>query len=125
MQRRCNAPDAPLQSGAQQSVPDHEQIGETAADPWAELVLRQAAIACLGEAEHPFDHADAVLDLGANTRLRAVLAPLHRIDHPAVAVAAVGEVLGVLAFGACSRITAVCPRYACSPWSRVAPPCSS
>src|SRR3954462_1003441 len=58
-------------------------------------VLRQASVTRLGEAEHSLDHADAVFDFGANTRFGAVLTPLHLIDHTAMAVAAVGEVLSI------------------------------
>src|SRR4051812_10778607 len=58
-------------------------------------VLRQASVTRLGEAEHSLDHADAVFDFGANTRFGAVLTPLHLIDHAAMAVAAVGEVLSI------------------------------
>ena len=62
-----------------------EQIGETADHPQAMGVLRQPAVAHLDQAEHPLDHADAVLDLGADGGLGAVLRPLHLVDDPALA----------------------------------------
>src|ERR1044072_2601528 len=82
-------------SGAQQSMPDDEQIGETAAPPQTVRVLRQPAIAHFGKAEHTLDYQKRMLDFGAHLGLRAVLAALHFIHGAAMAVAPVGEVLGV------------------------------
>src|SRR5664279_5442757 len=59
-----------------QVVTSHEQVGERAGHEQAMGVLVQAPIADLGEAEHPLDHADGVLDLGAHPRLRPVLRAL-------------------------------------------------
>ena len=60
-----------------------EQICKAARHPQAMGVLRQPTIADLREAEHPLDHPDAVLDLGADGGLGAVLCPLHLFDNPA------------------------------------------
>src|SRR5436190_223967 len=76
-------------------MPDDEQIGETAAHRQTLRVLRQPAIAHLGKAEHTLDYQKRMLDFGAHLGLRAVLAVLHFIYDAAMAVAPVGEVLGV------------------------------
>src|SRR4051812_389270 len=76
-------------------MPDDEQIGETAAHRQTLRVLRQPAIAHLGKAEHTLDYQKRMLDFGAHLGLRAVLAALHFIYDAAMAVAPVGEVLGV------------------------------
>jgi len=55
-------------SGPQQSTPRYEQIREGAGHEETVRVLVQAAIAQLGKAEHPLDHADAVLDLCPHLR---------------------------------------------------------
>src|ERR1700692_2227711 len=59
-----------------QMAPRHEQVGERAGHEQAMGVLLQAAATDLGEAEHPLDHAEGVLDLGAHPRLGPVLRPL-------------------------------------------------
>ena len=46
-----------------------EEVRQRAGDHEAMPVLRQAAEAHLGEAEHPLDHADRVLDPGPDPRL--------------------------------------------------------
>src|SRR3954462_5840163 len=76
-------------------MPDDEQIGETAAHRQTLRVLRQPAMAHLGKAEHTLDYQKRMLDFGAHLGLRAVLAALHFIYDAAMAVAPVGEVLGV------------------------------
>ena len=69
-----------------------------------------APIANLGEAKHPLDHPDAVLDLGTYPGLPAgFFATLHLVHDATMAVASVGE---ILARGACLQITACWPRYA-------------
>src|SRR3954447_9134818 len=85
---------AVLPSDAQQLAPSYEQIGETTGDPRPMGVLRQPPVANLGEAGHPLDHPDAVLDLGTYPGLPAVLAPLHLVHDATMAVASVGEVSG-------------------------------
>ena len=82
-------------SGAQQPMPDDEQIGETAAHPQTVRVLRQPAIAHFGKAEHTLDYQKRMLDFGAHLGFRAVLAVLHFIHGAAMAVALIGEVPGV------------------------------
>ena len=72
-------------------------------------VLRQASVANLGEAEHPLDHPDAMLDLGTDAGLPAVFATLHLVHDATMTVASVGEIPGT---GAYLRITAFWPRYA-------------
>jgi len=47
------------------------------------------------QAEHLLDHPDRVLKVGAHTRLDAVAGLLRLVDHCAVAVAAIGEILPV------------------------------
>ena len=84
-----------------------EQIGQRAGHDQAVGVLRQSAIAHLGEAEHPLDDPDRMFDPSPHFGLGAVFRPLDLIDNTAVAVAAVDE---IRAFGACSRITARWPR---------------
>ena len=58
-------------------------------------VLFQSAIAHLDEAEHALDDADGVLDLRTHLRLGPVLRALDLVDHAAMAIAAVDEVLGL------------------------------
>src|SRR5262249_2027245 len=81
-------------SDPQQLTPSNEQIGETTCNARSMGVLRQPPVPDLGEAEHPLDHPDAMLDLGTYAGLPAVLSPLHLIDHATMAVASVGEVSG-------------------------------
>ena len=80
---------------AQQMAPRNEQIGERAGHQQAMGVLLEPAIAHLGKAEDPFDDPDRVLDPGPYLRLGTVLSPLDQVHHAALAIAAVGEVLGV------------------------------
>src|SRR5579883_2078533 len=78
----------------QQAAADHEQVGQRRSDLQAVQVLRQAAVAYLLESEHPLDHPDAVLDLGAHPGLVAVLG-LDGFIHPLTkAIAAVRAVAG-------------------------------
>ena len=92
---------------AQQMPAHHEQVGQRAGHQQAMRVLLQPAIAHFGKAEHPLDDPDRMFDPGPYFRLGAVFRPLDLIDDTAVAVAAIGEIAGL---GACSRITARCPR---------------
>src|SRR2546430_17265514 len=78
---------------AQQMSACHEQIGERAGDDEAMSVLFEPAIAQLGEAEHPLDDPDRMLDFGPHLRLGAVFRPLDRVHDAAMAVAPVDEVL--------------------------------
>jgi hypothetical protein len=73
------APDIDLLSGAQQPMPDDEQIGEIAAHPQTVRVLRQPAIAHLGKAKHALDDQKRLLEFGAHLGFSAVLAALHFI----------------------------------------------
>ena len=47
----------------------HEQIGQRAGDDEAMRVLFEPAIAHLGEAKHPLDNPDRMLDFGPHLRL--------------------------------------------------------
>jgi len=58
-------------------------------------ILVQSAIAHLGEAEHPLDDADRMFDPGPHFRFGAIFRSLDLIDDAAVAIAAIGEVLGL------------------------------
>ena len=80
-------------SDPHQVMPRHEQVGERTGDDQAMGILLQSAVTDLGEAEHPLDDADGVLDLGPYLRLGPVLRPLGLVHHTAMAIAAVGEVL--------------------------------
>ncbi len=62
------------------------EIGQRAGDEQAMGVLGQAAIAHLDEAEHPLDHADRVLDLGAHFGFGSVLGSLGLVDNAVLAV---------------------------------------
>src|SRR3989304_4649913 len=59
-----------------QLMPRHEQVGERTGHEQAMRILLQSAVTDLGEAEHPLDDTDAVLDLGPHLRLGPVLRPL-------------------------------------------------
>ena len=74
---------------AQQMPARHEQIGQRAGHEQAMSVLRQPAIAHLGEAEHPLDDPDRMFDPGPHFGLGAIFRPLDLIHNPAVAVAAI------------------------------------
>src|SRR3954469_10529079 len=82
-------------SGPQQPTPRYEQVRQGAGHEQTVRVLVQAAIAQLGKAEHPLDHADAVLDLRPHLRFGSVLRLLSLVDHPAMTIPAVGEVAGI------------------------------
>ena len=92
---------------AQQMAARHKQISQRAGHEQAVGVLCEPAIAHLGEAEHPLDDPDRMLDPGAYLGLGAIFGPLDLIHHTAVTIASIGE---SLAFGACWRITARWPR---------------
>src|SRR5664279_4007112 len=79
----------------QQLAASHEQIGERARDEQAMRVLVQSPVADLGEAEHPLDNEKRVLDFCSDLRLGPVLRPLGLINHAAMPVAAIGEILGI------------------------------
>src|SRR5450631_735027 len=79
----------------EQSSSDDVQVGERSGHFQAVQVLRQPPIAGLAEAEDVLDHAEHVLDLGADPRLVAVLRLYELVDAAVEAVAAVREVLGV------------------------------
>src|SRR5215831_16581311 len=72
----------------------HKQIGQSAGDQQTVGVLVEPAIAHLGEAEHPLDDPDRMFDPGPDLRLGAIFRPLDLIHDAAVAVAAIGEILG-------------------------------
>lgn len=65
-----------LRHQPQETVPDDEEIGQRAGDEQAMGILVEATVADLGEAEHPLDDADDVLDLAAHAGLGAVLSAL-------------------------------------------------
>ena len=81
----------------------HEQIGQRTGYEQAMSVLLEPAITRLGEAEHPLDDPDRMLDSGPHFGLGTIFRPLDLIDDAAVPVAAIGEVLGLWS---CWRITA-------------------
>src|SRR6059036_3489109 len=72
----------------QQMAAHHEQVGKRTGHEQAMGVLGQAAIADLREAEHPFDDADGMLDLGPHLRLGPVLRPLGFVHDTVVTIAA-------------------------------------
>ena len=84
--------DALRPLSTQQSVAHDEQIGERAGHEQPVRVLVQPAVADLREAEHPLDHAEAVLDLRPHLRLGAVARLLRLVHHPAMPIASVDEV---------------------------------
>ena len=53
-------------------VSDGKEIGHGAGDEQAMGVLIEAAVADLGEAEHPFDDANDVLDPAAHAAIDAI-----------------------------------------------------
>ena len=77
---------------AQQMSARREQVGQGAGDNEAMRVLFEPAVTHLGEAEHPLDDPDRMLDLGPHLRLCSVLCPLDHVHHAAIAVAAIDEV---------------------------------
>ncbi len=83
----------PLQ--AKQISPRHEQVRQGTGHDEPVQVLRQAAIAHLGEPEDAFDDADRVLDLGTHPRLPSILLALDRAQRSAPVPFVLGEVLGV------------------------------
>ena len=85
----------------------HKQIGQRAGHQQTVGVFGEPAIAHLGEAEHPLDDPDRMLDPGADLGLGAIFRPLDLIHYTAVAIAAIGEIFGL---DACWRITARWPR---------------
>src|SRR5204863_9343904 len=72
-----------------------KQIGQRTDHEEAMRVLLQTAIAHLGKAEHPLDDPDHMFNPGPHFGLGAVFRPLDLIDNTAVAVAAIGEILGL------------------------------
>src|SRR5205814_7894200 len=72
-----------------------KQIGQRTDHEEAMRVLLQTAIAHLGKAEHPLDDPDHMFNPGPHFGLRAVFRALDLIDNTAVAVAAIGEILGL------------------------------
>src|SRR5215472_12822559 len=74
----------------------HKQIGQRAGHEQAVGVLCESAIAHLGEAEHPLNDPDRMLDPGAYLGLGAIFRPLDLIHHTAVAIAAaIGEIFSL------------------------------
>src|SRR5580658_9529611 len=78
---------------AQQMSARREQVGQGAGDNEAMRVLFEPAVTHLGEAEHPLDDPDRMLDLGPHLRLGAVFRALDFVHDAAVAIATVDEVL--------------------------------
>src|SRR5882762_6969265 len=64
--------DALRPLNSEQVVAGDEQIGQRAGDEEPIGILRDAAVAHLGEAEHALDDPDRVLDAGADSRARTV-----------------------------------------------------
>src|SRR5712691_9577842 len=81
----------PLQS--HQAVSHHVQIGERTGDEQAIRVLRDTAIAHLGEAEDALDDTDGVLDSGAHARARSIDDALTRLQVLVAAPALLSKVL--------------------------------
>src|SRR6516225_1851607 len=98
-----------------------EQIGQRAGHEQAMSVLLQPAIAHLGEAEHPLDDADRMFDPGPHFGLGTIFRPLDLVDDAAVAVAALGEILGLWCVLADHRALAAVALIA--PHRRVLLPC--
>jgi hypothetical protein len=73
--------------------PRHEEIRQGAGDKQAMGVLLQAAVTHFGESEFKLDDRKDVFNRGADFRLGTILHPLHLIDHTAVTIALVGEIL--------------------------------
>src|SRR4029079_12058034 len=90
--RWTEAADRVPLSGPQQPTPRYKQVRQGAGHEQSVRVLVQAAVAQLGKADHPLDHANAVLDLCPHLRFGSVLRLLSLVDHPAVPIPAVGEV---------------------------------
>src|SRR5215831_20172043 len=76
-----------------QSPADHVEVGQRGGDFQTVQVLGKTAIADLLEAEHTFDYADRVLDLGPHARFGLILRPVHLVQPAATTVFAVGKVL--------------------------------
>src|SRR6516162_5997406 len=68
------------------------QIGQCRGHEQAIEVLLEPATAHLGEAEHPLDDPDRMLDLGPHLRLGAVLRSFDFVHHAAMAIAAVDKI---------------------------------
>lgn len=58
-------------------------------------VLVQSPVAKHGEADLPLDNEKRVLDFCSDLRLGPVVRPLSFINHAAMPVAAIGEILGI------------------------------
>src|SRR5215472_14361478 len=80
---------------AQLMAARHKQIGQRAGHEQAVGVLCEPAIAHLGEAEHPLDDPDRMLDPGAYLGLGAIFRPLDLIHHTAVTIASIGEIFSL------------------------------
>jgi hypothetical protein len=78
--------------GAGQMPARRVEIGQRRNHEQAMQVPLEPAVTHLGEAEHPLDDPDRMLDLGPNLRLGAVLGPLDLVYDAAMAIAAVDEV---------------------------------
>src|SRR5215470_20403874 len=57
---------------AQQAFANHKEVGQGAGDHQAMAVLRQAAVAHLGEAEDPLDHPNGMLHSNPDPRLPSI-----------------------------------------------------
>jgi len=106
----------------QQMAAGQEQIGQCAGYQQAVGVLREPAIAHLGEAEHPLHDPDRMFDPGPHFRLGTVFRPLGLIDDAAVAVAPVDEILGLRGMLTNHRPLAA---IGLTPPTRVSFPCNS
>src|SRR6516164_3205713 len=71
-----------------------EQISQRTGHKQAMSVFLQPAIAYLGEAKHALDDLDRMFDPSAHFGLDTIFRSLDLVDDAAVAVAAIGEVLG-------------------------------
>ena len=69
-----------------------KQLGERAGHDEAMSVLFEPAIPHLGEAKHPLDDPDRMLDFRAHLRFGAVFRALDLVHDTAMAIAAVDEV---------------------------------
>src|SRR6185312_5125737 len=84
---------------SQQTISDKKNVGQRRRHQDAIAVLRQAAVAHLGEAEDPLDHSNRMLDACTNARLAAALR-LDRLIQVVLPLALpVGAVLGLRRLG--------------------------
>ena len=110
--REARFPQPSARLGASQTHLCHQplsaevDVGQRERDERARGVLGQPAVAHLGKAPQPLDHAEHVLDARTDARLAAVLRPCGLIDFALPAHALVGEVAGPRRFASDQRLLA-------------------